>query len=282
MKNHESENRVGFICDSRVRTGLKGFRYRCAGFAPCGFHNLAFLIVAALAAVVLSGVRVAAAESFDEAQVAYRDGRFVEAAEMGEAVGTSESYTLAAKSLTIHGQYISADEEKKALFERAIELADNAVRLNPENSAAYLELTRALGQHSFQISKLQAIKDSYAGKTRQAIENAIRVDPNSASAHINLGRWHVGIIARTGSIIARATYGARKKDVVASFARAIELDPRSKEDLYSMAIGYEALSYKKYRNQVHELLKRAIEMPVADAYDRIMHDKAVKHLESLE
>ncbi len=227
-------------------------------------------------------VRVADAETIDGAHAAYVEGRFSEAAQLAKAVGTSEGYALAAKSLTIYGRYIAAADEKRLLFEQAMELANEAIQVDPNNSEAYLDLARAMGRHSHHISKFRAAKENYAKKTREAIENAVRIDPESASAYVSLGRWHVGIIARVGSIVARVTFGARKKEVVASFERAIELNPETKADYLDIAIGYEALDYKKYQEKVHDLLKRAIELPVTDAYDRIIHEEAVKYLKSLE
>ena len=72
-------------------------------------------------ALPLSGV--AGAQSFDMAQTAYAEGRFPDAARTAEIPGTSQGFALAAKSLTIHAYFIAGDGEKKALYERAIELA---------------------------------------------------------------------------------------------------------------------------------------------------------------
>ncbi len=227
-------------------------------------------------------IRAADVETIGDARAAYIEGQITEAAQMAKAVGTSERYALAAKSLTIYGRYIAGANEKRLLFEQAMELANKAIQANPNNSEAYLELARAMGRHSHQICKLKAATENYAKKTRQAIENAIRINPESASAYVSLGRWHVGIIARVGSIVARVTFGAKKKEVVASFERAIELNPETKADYLKIAIGYEALDYKKYQDKVHDILKQAIELPATDAYDRIMHEEAVKYLRSLE
>ncbi len=230
---------------------------------------------------LLMALTPAVADSLAEARVTYTAGQFFEAAKKAEVVGTSEGYTLAAKSMTLFGRYIARDDQKKLLFERAMELAAKAMESDPENPEAYLEWTRAMGRHSFQVSKVTATKENYAGKTRAAIESAIRINPQMASAHISLGRWHVGIIDRVGEFLARVTYGAKKKSAIDSFERALALKPKTKADIYSLAVGYEALDSKTYQNRVFELVQRAIEMPVSDAYDRIIHRKAVEHLRIL-
>lgn len=237
-----------------------------------------FTLILVMSIVILP--RGAVAESIDAAQAAYVKGQFVEAAQLAKAIGTSDGYALAAKSLTIFGRHIAADQEKKRLFEQAMALSNKAIQANPENPNAYLELARAMGRHSDHISRVEATKGKYAKKIREAIDNAIRLNPEFASAHISLGRWHAGIIAKAGAFVARVTFGAQKKLAIESFERAIELDPEDKADYFSMAVGFEALDEKKYKEEVHDLLKRAIGLPAKDVYDRIFHDKAVELLKS--
>ena len=241
---------------------------------------LSFIFI--LAALQLLLLRVADAATIEEARAAYIAGQFTEAAQMAEAVGTSDGYALASKSLTIYGRFIAGGDEKRLLFEQAIELANRAIQADSNNAGAYLELVRAIGQHSNHISKVTALKENYAKKSREGIENAIRIDPEFAAAYVSLGRWHVGIIARIGSFAARVTYGAKKKVAIESFDRAIELNIEDKAGYFEIAVGYQELSYKKYKEEVHDLLKRAIEMPSKDAHDSIIHEETLKFLGSLE
>ncbi len=159
----------------------------------------------------LFDARLAGANSFDQALAAYSEGRFVEAAEIAKTLGNSSGYALAAKSMVIHARYIAADPEKKQLLEKAIELARKAIESNPENADGYLWLSRALGRHSRHISKAQATKENYAKQTREAIENALRIDPQMSAAHVSMGRWHTGIIDRVGQLMGRTLFGTRKK-----------------------------------------------------------------------
>ena len=243
-------------------------------------YLLSFILV--LVAFHLLTPKVADAQTIEDARKAYIEGQFTEAAQMAKAVGTSEGYTLASKSLTIYGRFIAEKDEKRLLFEQAMELANKAIQANPNNAEAYLVLVHAMGRHSHHVSKVMAIKENYAKKSLEGIENAIRINPDIASAYVSLGRWHVGIIARVGSFVARVAFGAKKKVAIESFERAVELNLEDKIDYFETAVGYEALNYKKYKDKVHELLERAIEMPAKDAYDRIIHEEAVKFLNSLE
>ena len=213
------------MCGSRLT--LQGARISC-------------LLAKSLAVIccLLLGT-IARAQTIDLARTAYVEGRFIEAAEIGESLGTSEGYTLAAKSLTIHVQYIVGEKGNEAVIEHAMAMATKAIEVDPNNAEAHLQLTRAVG------------------------------------------RWHVGIVARVGSLIARVTFKARKKDALAAFEQAHKLAPDSKEVYLENAIGLLQLDDRKYRSEVRELLQRAIELPVNDAYERILHDAALERLATI-
>ena len=239
--------------------------------------------IALLTAVIsFFGTRLAGADSFDQAVVAYSEGRFIEAAEIAESLGNSSSYALAAKSMVIHARYIAADPEKKQLLKQAIELAQKAIESDTENADAYLWLSRALGRHSKHISKAQATKDNYAKQTREAIEKALRIDPQMSAAHISMGRWHTGIIDRIGRLMGRTLFGARKKDALQHFDQAYELNQQSKTNNLSLSIGLIELDQDKYSDKVHKLLKQAAELPIKDAYEKIIHDRIIEKLTALD
>ena len=84
-------------------------------------------LLVSLFAAALSASVTGAPESIEAAWAAFDDGRFLEAAEMAEALGTAEALTLANFSLVNHGYYIAGDDEKQAVFERAMELGEKAV-----------------------------------------------------------------------------------------------------------------------------------------------------------
>ncbi|MDE0310285.1 MAG: hypothetical protein OXI60_10730 [Acidiferrobacterales bacterium] len=224
----------------------------------------------------------ALAQSLEDAQHSYVAGEFVDAAQIAKALGTSEGYTLAARSLTIYARYIAAEEDARMLLNEAIELAQAAVEHEPKNAHAYMALTKAFGRYSHTISKIKAMNENLADKSLSAIESALQINPDMAPAHVSLGRWHVGIVARMGSLLAGATFGAKKKTAISAFERALELGLEEKEDYLDLAIGYIALDKDKYRDKVHELIKQAIELPVRDAHERIIHQRAVNRLAALE
>ena len=250
----------------------------------CSIRFIAVLWVIALLTAVnsLFGTRLAGADSFDHALAAYSEGRFSEASEIAKTLGNSSGYALAAKSMVIHARYIAADPEKKQLLEEAIELARKAIESDPENADGYLWLSRSLGRHSRHISKAQATKENYAKQTREAIENALRIDPQMSAAHVSMGRWHTGIIDRVGRLMGRTLFGARKKDARQHFDQAYALNQQSKANNLSLAIGLIELDQDKYSDRIHKLLKQAAELPIKNAYEKIIHDRIIEKMTALD
>ena len=229
------------------------------------------LASAAIVHLLLAGAT--AAQSIEAARAAQDDGRFIEAARLAEGLGTSAGYALAAESLAIHGYYVAKELEKEALFERAMRLADEAVRLDPANPQAHLQSAHAMGRYAQTVGAVKAIAQGYVRKVRQAIEDALARDPEMAGAHLSLATWHAETINGAG-LAARVVFGASRK-------RALVLAPDEKLAYLEYALGLLLLKKKKDRKQARDLLARAIEAPPKDACDRILHEIAVGKLKSL-
>ncbi len=242
--------------------------------AVCLFFSCCLVFVYAL-----SPVGVVHAKTIDEARAAYAQGRFAEAARIGESLGTSQGFELSAKSLSIHAHYIAKEGEKKKLLERAVTLARKAVTSDPGNADAHLQLARAIGRRAETVGVFEAAGE--AEKIRESTENALRVNPKLVAAHLSLGRWHSELVGAMGSFMARTVYGARKKDGIASFERALALAPDAKAVPLQYALGLIALDDYQYREKARDLLMRAIGLPAKDAYERILHIEAVEALDNL-
>ena len=213
-----------------------------------------FLLLSCLAIAPLGGT--AGAQSVEEAQAAYAEGRFADAARIGADVGTSQGYALAAGSLAIHGYYFAPDDEAEALLEEATGLARKAIQADPDNPDAYLRLVQAMGRHAQVIGSFEAINRGYAGKIREAAEAALRLDPGSAGAHAAL-------------------------DALVHFEAALKQAPDTKLVNLEYALGLLILDEDEYRDKARGLLSRAIDLPAKDAYDRILHKRAVERLKAL-
>ena len=239
-----------------------------------------FARLAAVAGLLLASA-VASAESLDEARTAFAEGRFVDAAGIAEAAGTSEGYALAARSLAVYGHYAAPEEEKKELFERALQLGEEAVRADTANPEGYFQSGHALGRYAQSIGTMTALRKGLGGKTRKMFEATLARDPDHALAHLALGGWNADIVSRAGRMMARVMYGATKKEAAAHFERALELAPESKVVLLDYALRLPKLAGRKGRERARELLEKAVALPVGDVYGGFVHERAVAALKAL-
>ncbi len=220
------------------------------------------------------------AQSIEEARTLYTEGRFAEAADLAPSLDTSEGYALAANSLVIYSYHMAPDGEKESLLRRAIELARKAIRLDNSNPEAHLQLAHATGRLAQVTGTWEALNEGYAGQVREAIEEALRLAPNMAAAHLSLATWHAGVVV--AGFMAGVLYDASEEDALAHFERSLELAPHEKIVLLEYALGLLALDADDNRAKARDLLERAITFPAKDAYDRILHQKAVEQLAALD
>ena len=242
--------------------------------------NKSVLLTCLMIACMFAPAGAACAQSIEEARAAYAEGRFVKAAELARVIGTSEGYALAADSLAIHGYYIAPEGEKAGLFKRAEKLAREAVRLDAANPEAHLQLAHAMGRQAQVGGALKALKEGYATKVRDAIQEALRLDPKMAAAHVSLAAWHAGAVG-AGGFFAGLLYGASEEEALAHFGRALELVPRDKSALFEYALGLLSLDAEENRARARGLLERAVKLPPEDAMERLIHQKAVERLAAM-
>ena len=216
------------------------------------------------------------------ARAAYSEGRFVEAAEIGEALGTSEGYALAAEALAIHGYYLAAEDEQPELFARAISAADEAIRLDPDSPEAYFQSAHAVGREAQTVGVMEALNRGYARRTREAAEEALRLDPEMAEATLTMASWHAEIVNKMGGLVARVTYRATRRNALDYYEKALELAPDEIAVYLEYANGLLLLGRNRNRERARELLLRGIEIPPRDAHDRILHDLTVEKLATLD
>ena len=119
----------------------------------------------------------ATAQSIEDANAAYAEGRFVEAADMGEALGTSDGYALAAKSLAVYAHYEGSDEEFSEVVERAIRMGEEAVAADPTNPDAHYQSAHAVGRYAQRVGAFTALREGLAGKIRDLLEATLAIDP---------------------------------------------------------------------------------------------------------
>jgi pentatricopeptide repeat protein len=125
---------------------------------------------------------------------------------------------LIAQSLTTfeRGENTDATETKIALYAHALDLAEQAVRLNPKSAHAHYATFISRGR----LMVLEGVRGNlmHASQLSRSLERALTLDPN-----------HVGALVGRGSLKRELPrwLGGNLKDAEADFTRALELDPQS-------------------------------------------------------
>lgn len=215
---------------------------------------------------------------YETALALYKEGKFLEAADAGEAVGTSDSLALAASALAIHGYYIAAEDDKQALFERGVDDAIRATELDPENSEAFLQISHTKGRYAQTIGVMEAMSEGYAEQIKEALDTAIALDSSNHNAHISLAAWHAEIVA--AGFMARTLYGASEDEALANYKRALELAPDASNAHLEYAVGLMTID-EDNAAEARTHLRRAIELPAEDAYAKIVRAEAEEMLAEL-
>lgn len=220
------------------------------------------------------------AQSIDDARTAFEEGRFLEAADLAEALETSGGYALAAQSLAVYGHYVAAEDDRKEFVERAMELGEEAVRADSTNPEAYYQSAHAVGRYAQNVGTFTALRRGLADKIRDLLEAALATNPDFAKAHMALGGWHAGI-HRAGRV-ARFVYRGNRENAVIHFERALELAPDSKIVLLEYARNLPELDRESGRERAGGLLSKAAELPARDALEEFVHQDVLKALADLE
>ena len=223
-----------------------------------------------------NGESAANTPSIDDARTAFEEGRFLEAADLAEALGTSVGYALAAQSLAVHGHYIAARDDRKGFLERAMKLGEEAVRADSTNPEACYQSAHAVGRYAVTVGTFTALRRGLAGKVRGLLETALAIDPDFAEAHMAFGGWHAGI-ARAGRA-ARFLYKGNRESAVIHYERALELAPESKIVLLEYALNLPELDREGGRERAGELLSRAAGLPARDAFEALIHQDVLEAL----
>lgn len=101
----------------------------------------------------------ASAQSIGDAEVAFTEGRFLEAADIAEALGTSDGYALAAKSLAVYGHYVATEEDDRdEVIDRAIRMGEEVVRADSTNAEAYFQSAHAVGRYAQTVGTMTALR----------------------------------------------------------------------------------------------------------------------------
>ncbi|MES2054057.1 MAG: hypothetical protein V4455_18985, partial [Pseudomonadota bacterium] len=204
-----------------------------------------------------------------EAWVAFHNGEFQKAFDAGIKAG-GHGLTVANKAASIYANYLETKE--KAKLEMFMEVAGRAEAQqadDPKNANAWYWQAYALGRYGQGISVAKALAQGLGTKVKNALEQAIKLQPKHADAHIALAAFHAEVIDKVGSLIGGMTYGAKKDTGLTLFKEAIKLNPGSAIAMVEYANGMVMLEGDKKMKDATKLYEQAATSKPMDAAERL-------------
>ncbi len=213
------------------------------------------------------------------AWVLFHNGEFQKAHDAGVQAGAG-GITVANKSAGIYANYLETKEKAKLdMFMEVAERAEAQQKADPKNANAFYWQAYALGRYGQGISVAKALAQGLGTKVKQALEQAIKLQPKHADAHIALAAFHAEVIDKVGSLIGGMTYGAKKDVGLSLFRKALELNPTSAIAMIEHANGMVMLEGDKKMKDATKLYEQAAASKPLDAMERLDVEMAKAELE---
>ena len=193
--------------------------------------------------------------------------------------GNSAGITLANKAQSIYANYLERSEKTKlAMFQEVMARAEAQATDEPKNPNAHYWMAYATGRYGQGISVAKALSQGLGAKVKTALENAVKLAPKHADAHIALGTFHAEVIDKVGSLLGK-TQGASRASGLAMFQQALKLTPASAIAMVEYANGLVMLEGDKKMKEAEKLYADAAACEPKDAMERLDVEMAKAELE---
>lgn len=209
----------------------------------------------------------------DGAQLAYREGRWQEAAAVAQTAGGPDGYAFAAGALIAQLMVEPDHQGREDLAERALDLAEYAYRLDRDHVEARLRLAAAIGYRGRFMNGFTAYVRRMPHRGRRLLEGAVADDPDNAWAVGMLGAWHLEV-ARRGGARGLDMLDASVEAGIGYYTNAIALDPHNPAPRYFLAIALLALDDEAHYPMAQEQAAIAARLQPRDAFEAGIRDEA--------
>ena len=214
-----------------------------------------------------------------QAWVLFHNGDFQKAFDAGLKAG-GDGITVANKAACIYANYLETKEKTKLeMFMDIAGQAEAQQNADPKNANAHYWQAYALGRYGQGISVAKALAQGLGTKVKNALEQAIKLQPKHADAHIALAAFHAEVIDKVGSLIGGMTYGAKKDTGLKLFQEALKLNPTSAIAMIEYANGMVMLEGDKKMKEATRLYEQAAASKPMDATERLDVEMAKAELE---
>ncbi len=233
-----------------------------------------------LALVFGPGGRVAA-DDLAAARALYQRGEMRAAAELARRLGGADGLTLAAKATLVDALYLAPEADQSRLLERAAQDARQALALDPDDEAALLQLALALGQIAERAGPITAHLEGYAKEGHLLLERARALAPDDPWPDGLLGIWHLQLVRHGSAVLAAGLYGASEAEGLRLCRQAVDRAPTAIALRYGCAVSMLELDPKRHGHEALQSLVAIIQMPAADAAERLVQQAAGRQIDRL-
>ncbi|MEL7547097.1 MAG: hypothetical protein AAGJ84_10635 [Pseudomonadota bacterium] len=212
--------------------------------------------------------------------IAFSEGRYDEAAEMGEAHASADGYAFAARAHLAEAMSTQETNPQPDLLSTAERFARHALEIDPNHSEGRLQLAIALSLKARAMSAGTAMRSGYGQTARDLAQSVLRDDPANFYAHGFLSVWHIEVVRRGGrfgaSMMGASLNKAREHYTQ---ARAIRDSDAATHWQYARALA--SLNPRAHRSVILAALDRALKAPAQSELETLMQARAKKLLTCL-
>lgn len=215
----------------------------------------------------------------DLAEIAFDEGRFLEAASLAQAE-TADAKAFRAKALL--SEAISGNNGlSDALLSQAVAAADSGIALEPDHAEARLQRSIAISLKTRAMTMREVQKSDLVDEAKATVETLLAEDEANAYAHMFLSVWHLEVWKRGGRVGAMVM-GANRKTAREHYQTASNLagDDASVHWQYARALA--ALNARKYRDEIDVVLNKALSVEAETALEVTMQERAQTLQDALE
>jgi hypothetical protein len=207
----------------------------------------------------------------------YRTGKYEAAIAAGEAAGTGEGLTVAARAAFAEANL--SETPCLICLQRVEALARRAIAVDATHPDAFVYLAAAVGYEARIVGNLRAQFGRIPETAKEAIDHALALAPNDAWSLAAAGAWHIEVVRNGGSVLARAVYGARADMGMAYFSRAFAADPKNLVIRFQYALSLSGYDFDAYAQEAGNALAAVAMLEPRTAYEEIVKQRAARLLD---
>ena len=202
-----------------------------------------------------------------DAWALFHNGAFEAAFDAGCALGLVGA-TVANRACCTYAAHLEHDAEVRLqLYAQVAERAAEQLEAAPDHANAHYLQAFALDRYSQGISVAKAMAQGLGGTIKNALETAIRLQPQHAEACVALGTFHAEMIDKVGVLIGSMAFGAKRDRSLNLFAQGLTLQPNFPQGLVDYALALVMLDGEPRRKEAEQLYARAAAAQPKDALD---------------